>query len=405
MKTTRKIITVSVLGMMVLLASCNKETLSGRSSGGMNDEPPAGKSVSIIQTKRDFAAEVLARCMANYPDAYQQLNNVIAVVRSYGVDEHIYVHDILHREHSKFIPDWLEIGDLVAAIQEAELIANCEVEGEMYCGDLQLYWPYHEDWDNVTPPVVVFEPEVFGTPFVRGFGMNGGQLTEDPSIPTATMDYDKNSYLVIKLAEFPYTYYPRFVDGEFSKDGITWVRPTDVMGESGNWCYVDQVTGKDTLVEASVIGFQSSGTQHDSEFFGGGSEFVLTFANLDEEGTKNTHTYRLTMSRGEIEEEKTIHFDRQFTFYPSWIRECPDVYYRLYEEDSFGIPFDIDVNLSFGDASVSFELSGNYSDDEISSGYIGRDNYMNSCKLGNNGFGFSGEVVFFKARLFQPSAF
>ena len=100
MKTTRKIITVSVLGMMVLLASCNKETLSGRSSGGMNDEPPAGKSVSIIQAKRDFAAEVLARCMANYPDAYQQLNNVIAVVRSYGVDEHIYVHDILHREHS-----------------------------------------------------------------------------------------------------------------------------------------------------------------------------------------------------------------------------------------------------------------------------------------------------------------
>lgn len=77
MKTTRKIIAVSVLGMMVLLASCNKETLSGRSSGGMNDEPPAGKSVSIIQAKRDFAAEVLARW-----------------------DEHIYVHDILHREHS-----------------------------------------------------------------------------------------------------------------------------------------------------------------------------------------------------------------------------------------------------------------------------------------------------------------
>lgn len=356
---------------------------------------------------------MLAMSLANHPDAYAQLNDVIAMVRSYGVDENIYVYDILHREHSKFIPAHLEIEELVNAINEAELLANCGVEGRPYFDNLQLYWPYHNDWDRVTPPVVVFEPETIDFTEITGFKFPmeyNPTIMENPAgimlidIDVQKMDYDENSYIIIKQAEFPYTHYPRFVDGEFTKDSITWIRPTDVIGLTGDWCYVDHVVGPDTLVKASAIGFQSSGNQHDSWFFGGGSEFALTMAHIKDDGTQKAYTYRFEMSRDDIDSERTIQFEGGFIFHPNWTRDGSEVYYRLFEEDAGGSSFDFNINLSYQGASVTVGLSGNTVDDEIASGYLYRDDYMNSCRSGNNGYDFSGETVFFKAELYQPSS-
>lgn len=412
MEKSIRYISTLFLAVSFVLVSCQKETGANISAG--DDSAFAGKALSLDSEQRQHAAQMLAMSLANHPDAYAQLNDVIATVRSYGVDENIYVYDILHRQYSKFIPAHLEIDMLVLAIQEAELLANCGVEGQPYFDNLQLYWPYHNDWDRVTPPVVVFEPEAISIPMVTGFEItdfhpgelihNIEDLVRGVEIDVHKMDYDENSYIVIKQAEFPYTHYPRFVDGEFTKDGITWIRPTDVIGLTGDWCYVDHVVGPDTLVKASAIGFKSSGNQHDSWFFGGGSEFALTMAHIKDDGTQKAYTYRFEMSRDDIDSERTIQFEGGFIFHPNWTRDGSEVYYRLFEEDAGGSSFNFNINLSYQGASVSVGLSGNTVDDEIAIGYLYRDDYMNSCRSGNNGYDFSRETVFFKAELYQPSS-
>lgn len=411
MKKSIRYISTLFLAVSFVLVSCQKETGANISTG--DDSAIAGKALSLDPEQRQHAAQMLAMSLANHPDAYAQLNDVIAMVRSYGVDENIYVYDILHREHSKFIPAHLEIEELVNAINEAELLANCGVEGRPYFDNLQLYWPYHNDWDRVTPPVVVFEPETIDFTEITGFKFPmeyNPTIMENPAgitlidIDVQKMDYDENSYIIIKQAEFPYTRYPRFVDGEFTKDSITWIRPTDVIGLTGDWCYVDHVVGPDTLVKASAIGFQSSGNQHDSWFFGGGSEFALTMAHIKDDGTQKAYTYRFEMSRDDIDSERTIQFEGGFIFHPNWTRDGSEVYYRLFEEDAGGSSFDFNINLSYQGASVTVGLSGNTVDDEIATGYLYRDDYMNSCRSGNNGYDFSGETVFFKAELYQPSS-
>lgn len=411
MKKSIRYISTLFLAVSFVLVSCQKETGANISTG--DDSAFAGKALSLDPEQRQHAAQMLAMSLANHPDAYAQLNDVIAMVRSYGVDENIYVYDILHREHSKFIPAHLEIEELVNAINEAELLANCGVEGRPYFDNLQLYWPYHNDWDRVTSPVVVFEPETIDFTEITGFKFPmeyNPTIMENPAgimlidIDVQKMDYDENSYIIIKQAEFPYTHYPRFVDGEFTKDNITWIRPTDVIGLTGDWCYVDHVVGPDTLVKATAIGFQSSGNQHDSWFFGGGSEFALTMAHIKDDGTQKAYTYRFEMSRDDIDDERTIQFEGGFIFHPNWTRDGSEVYYRLFEEDAGGSSFDFNINLSYQGASVTVGLSGNTVDDEIATGYLYRDDYMNSCRSGNNGYDFSGETVFFKAELYQPSS-
>lgn len=411
MKKSIRYISTLFLAVSFVLVSCQKETGANISTG--DDSAIAGKALSLDPEQRQHAAQMLAMSLANHPDAYAQLNDVIAMVRSYGVDENIYVYDILHREHSKFIPAHLEIEELVNAINEAELLANCGVEGRPYFDNLQLYWPYHNDWDRVTPPVVVFEPETIDFTEITGFKFPmeyNPTIMENPAgitlidIDVQKMDYDENSYIIIKQAEFPYTHYPRFVDGEFTKDSITWIRPTDVIGLTGDWCYVDHVVGPDTLVKASAIGFKSSGNQHDSWFFGGGSEFALTMAHIKDDGTQKAYTHRFEMSRGDISDRRLIQFEEGFIFHPNWTRDDSEVYYRLFEEDAGGSSFDFNINLSYQGASVTVGLSGNTVDDEIATGYLYRDDYMNSCRSGNNGYDFSEETVFFKAELYQPSS-
>ena len=204
-------------------------------------------------------------------------------------------------------------------------------------------------------------------------------------------------------ADFPYTIYPSFVDGEFTNNGVTWIRRSNVYDEEGNLCYVNETNGTDTLVEASLISFKSNGDQYDSWLFGGGSEFVFATAYATIDSTSHTNLFRIDMTRNEIKNHATRVLDAIVC--PEWDKDCKDLYFRLWEEDAAGISGTLSIKLSYKSDSIAATLNIKSTDDLIASGYWNRNSYINSCLTGDNIQLLSANIIRKKIRLYSSVSF
>lgn len=385
----------------LLLGSCDKS--ESDTENQTQEVVGSVKYLALSDTQRETIAQQLALSMALNPGSFTELNNAIDVIYEYGVDEFIYVYDILHPNLSRFINATLNISNLSAAIQNSNIIVNCGVSQIQYYDNLQLYWPYHDDWDGMTTPIIVFEPAISNaTTTVNGYKLVGNTIVE-VSIKVADMDHDNNSYVIIREADFPYTIYPSFVDGEFTNNGVTWIRRSNVYDEEGNLCYVNETNGTDTLVEASLISFKSNGDQYDSWLFGGGSEFVFATAYATIDGISHTNLFRLDMTRKEIKNCTTKVLDAIVC--PEWDKDCKDLYFRLWEEDAAGTPGTLSIKLSYKSDSISATLNIKSTDDLIASGYWNRNSYINSCLTGDNNHSLSNNKIWKKIRLYSSVSF
>ena len=384
------------------VTSCEKTDKDILSASNNNDESFCEKLSPLLtdNVRRSIAKQFAATLSLNTA-ATAELHNAIDIAYQYGVDEFIYVYDSLVQQNSKFLGSNVSLTNIRNVVMSSNIINLCRVNNYPYVGNLQFYWPYHDDWDGVTPPYVIFEPLITNSNVVMGYRAING-VVDSLQFVVSDMDNSKASVIVIKEAEFPYTIYPSFKDGVFTQNGVTWIRRTVVTGINGVVCFDDQsAQDKDTLVEATTLFFKSSTHQYDSWFFGGGSEFMFSFAVAYIDSTSNVYQYKLEMTRKQIRNGAIVSMEN--LIHPNWNKQCPGVYYRLAEEDANGTSGSLSIKLAFKNDSISANISIKSTDDEIGKSYFERNDYIGKCLSGSNSYNLgNGELLYVKTRLYPP---
>ena len=397
-------IAVTIASVFILtFCSCNKQgdVIQNKEYTTTND----AKTLILTNAQRDIIAQNFALAMGQHPNSYTELYNAISHVHYYGVDEIVYLYDIIHPELSVFLPSSQPLTNLTEAIIASNLLIDCNVLNSPYLGQLQFYWPYMDDWDHLVSPIIIFEPTNSDNTIVHGYKYVNNTVQEI-NIKISTLDeLLSNTCIIIKEAEINYNIYPDFKNGVFTKNGITWLRPTDVVGQDGTLSYEDQTTNSDTVFEASFYKFMSSGTQYDSWFFGGGSEYALTIARLLPNGVPDTCTFMFTLTRKEIKHQIPKNLENPKLIHPNWMRNCEHIHYRFFEYDGGGSVDSIQVGFSYEGTSISTYIKIRSTDDLIENNTLLRDTFFNWCQTtGNNNQSLGGnEVFWFKMRAYSPT--
>lgn len=155
----------------MLLAVCLLVCASACSHGRRDVETPAPKS---LMTRRDVAA-----MLASLPIGTAQLSEVhcaVSASASNGYDEEYMMRDLLSvpgagvgddkTSSTKAAEQWKDplkdmIADYLASRVAATKASAADVQAyldELSASGLQIYWPYSEDWDGITMPLVTFDP-------------------------------------------------------------------------------------------------------------------------------------------------------------------------------------------------------------------------------------------------------
>ena len=383
MKKNIKFFAVAIAAIMTIgsiaFISCDKEKENNYSNERYIANDNASKTITLSDAQRLNYAQLLATKMSLHPYSYKELNYAISVVNSYGVDEHLAFFDILYTQESKFLLPNIPISNLRNALVETRIAEDCGLTHDNFYGNLQLYWPYHDNWDDTTTPVIIFIPVNENATTVTGYRCYPGGTAKQIQVDESSITKDGIPCIIINEGEFSYNDYPNFKEGECSHNGITWGRTDD---SSAVEPYINTVQpGHDTITMARSYKFLNSRHQYDN-WLAGGSEFFITVARVKETGITDTTQYVIEQTRKEIDNGTPA--DIELFFSHNWKTAFGDVYYYFVEHDDWGVSASFDIDLSYSGSTVSAHIKTNSTDDFIASDYIPRYEFLTKCSTGNN---------------------
>lgn len=395
MKKSSKFLAVAIAAIMTIgsiaFISCNKEKENNYSNERYIANDNASKTITLSDVQRLNYAQLLATKMSLHPYSYKELNYAISVVNSYGVDEHLAFFDVLSTSVSKFLLPNTPLSDLRSALTETGIVSDCGLTPENYYGNLQLYWPYHDNWDDTTTPVIIFIPVDENATTVTGYRCYPGGTATPIQIDESSITKDNVPCIIINEGEFGYNEYPNFRGGERSCNDITWGRTNDSSIVDP---YINTVQpGYDTTTRALSYKFLNSGHQFDN-WLAGGSEFLVTLARLNEIGSYDTVRYAIEMTREEIDNRTPA--DIEMIFYHDWKRAYKNIYYYFVEHDDWGFRTTVDADLTLGNSTISAHLTISTTDDFIAADFIPRYDYITKCQLGYNNYLWGQEKFFIR---------
>lgn len=186
-----------VLLTMVFLSSCSK---SGSHSSYLlaTDQGDSEKTVCLSLGQ-------MARIFAALPIGQEQMQEVFSAVKgssSMGYDEEYTMKQLLTSPGTGVGENAVKAGtdyarplrDLLAEYLHANHDTKAggtppdEILSQLELSDYQIYWPYSEDWDNSSMPIITFDPG-YGSEYNEGYRL---RRTSDGQIVTDTIYVDES---------------------------------------------------------------------------------------------------------------------------------------------------------------------------------------------------------------------
>lgn len=241
---------------------------------------------------------------------------------------------------------------------------------EIFDEYLQIYWPYSDNWDGQTAPVIVYAPEnindlkAYGYRVGNDFGILKTVLVNEEYCQT-------HPVWIINESETAYSDLPNFNNGErISRKGIYFSTP------NVNTNYRDTTYQETEGIMTLKLGKVKSTKNHDS-WVAGGSEYSFRFGYLAntnltcEADTSNCDKLlskiRVTFKRGEI--KSGVEKEMNSVAVSEWPLNLYDVVLKVVEEDpgKENQTYDTKVSITWRSKDYGFDISipfGNH-DDEI----------------------------------------
>lgn len=234
---------------------------------------------------------------------------------------------------------------------------------------LEIYWPYSDNWDGSTTPVVAYAPANLSSLNAEGYILINGSLQK----VTVNEEYCMNHPVwLITENETPYTLLPKFTNGEIvSPDGILY--STNSNAPTSNGFYPSLPNPNESTnysikepVATVLLGYVRSEKNHDS-WLAGGSEYVFRFmslTNTDLTCESDTSKCVPDLARTKVcftrkEIKNKTQKDLGAIAVSDWKKSLDNIVMTLVEEDggSNGTPFEATINVTYAGQKYGIEVS------------------------------------------------
>ncbi|MDE5585068.1 MAG: hypothetical protein K2I92_01865 [Muribaculaceae bacterium] len=230
---------------------------------------------------------------------------------------------------------------------------------------LEIYWPYSDNWDGVTTPVVAYAPKSLSALHTIGYIYTKMGVPTQVRVDEAYCQ--QHPVWLITESETPYSLLPNFAKGEtVSSDGIYY---SPCSGSSFSPTVpIDSIRMTDiTTIITLRLGTVRSEKNHDS-WIAGGSEYLFSFASLDNANLRNeadtvncSRTIcktKISFTRKEIDKKTTK--ELKSVVVSDWQKNLDNIAMTLVEEDPGGSkkePYEAKLTVTYKGQTYGFDIS------------------------------------------------
>jgi len=348
-----------ICGVICLFISCNNDDI--KMDEVVNDNLENSIPVSNLQ--------VIAELVANIVDngiVLEEVKQGVEMSKFFGLDEELRFTDILQPKESKMFRS-------SSANQLSQILRSLfndhkpftlrssgdELETFVLDNNVQIYWPYSENWDGKEIPVVTFNNGSKNANNVTAYK----KVTDDngfSSIEKITVNEEyakKHPVWVINENDLSYDDLPDFMNGEFEKNGVFF--------------YSETASKKTTSFRASnsALMLESlQATKQYDDWLNGGSEFEFKLSQplAPSYSTSGNNVYRISISRSDISNKKT--FYPNYPLNTNWTVEQVQNGLKIVETDTGGSKnwsFNLGVKILGEDLSIAASIPYGSNDDHL----------------------------------------
>lgn len=322
----------------------------------------------------------IAQLLASIPLTKEIVNEVFLATQDgieNGLEESYYFADVLSDSSSaKSVSraSWESnesfLGrELRSALNKSRSDSRIDADLLLY-GDYQIYWPYSENWDRKTRPIITFVPKDDNQLW------NYGYKQTDNGFDTIIVDekyMESNPVWIVNKADFSYDELPNFNNNEFIKNGISYCPRKMVYEESQNHT---MTRSAGTPVYTVYLGKLKSEKQYDS-VWSGGSEFAIRMGAIEnmeitsEDQVKSENArinyVRVCRSRNDIKKKLWAELTG-CVLSSDWQPNENNAAFSIYEEDqgsSKNYEANLSVNILGKNIGFSIKMPYGSHDDKI----------------------------------------
>lgn len=294
-KTTKLILT----GLLFIFAlvSCDK-----------NEVEIANKSTDTYSASTDENINFLTNILSlecNNHQLIKEVHDNVTKSMEYGLEESMYTDVILNDSTKAVRSEILNRSNDIKKSKQYKSKSNIfSIRG------LEIYWPYSEDWDGKSTPVIVKYPsdekslnDEYYTAYRYTQKKNGEQTIDSLLV---NEEYSKKHPVwIVKTSNISDIDLYHIFNGENTTNGIHYIPRKSKKKQTQNASYVSNI---DNVAETRINSIQST-VQHDT-WINGGSEYILYwFFPTNSFGLAEHHTEQIQLSRKEISKGATRNLD------------------------------------------------------------------------------------------------
>ncbi|MDR0732633.1 MAG: hypothetical protein LBF08_01035 [Dysgonamonadaceae bacterium] len=351
-----------IFALPIILYNCSNED-------AVNEKHVATTAVTPDGAKMQTVAKLLSGLTTNQEIATEVRAGVERSL-TYGLDEELRFTDILQPKRSRLGENNL-LAESVKNLLDDHNATNGlrssgnDLEAFLLNENVQIYWPYSENWDGEETPVITFDPGTENADKVIAYKII--------KLPDGTTGVDslivdeayamKHPVWVINKNDVDYEDLPDFANEEYEKNGVLF--HSKLSQEK-----MDNVLRS----SSSPSGYEFrlgtvQATKHHDDWVNGGSEFEFkcTFPLAPSYSTSGSTTIRKDIARKHINSNGTV-FPINMPLNTNWREDQIHNGVKIIESDGGGVnycEFDLDVSILGKQVEVKGKIPYGSSDDEL----------------------------------------
>lgn len=321
----------------ILFSSCEKDYVTDV----IQNEQFAEKNImdSIVMSDLLPIASLLSHISINN-DICKEVHEAVSSATDNGLEESYYFQEILKEENNKITTrsgNPSALGTLIknyftnSTTRSADADAiNLELLAK---SDIQIYWPYSEDWDGKTLPVITYAPENEDQEWNYAYKRNGDKID---TIIVNEEYMEKNPVWIINKSDISYEDLPNFSLKQKNKNNVLFLSKSNEKID--NLHYTTRAAGEP--VYTVYLGQFMAEKQYD-KVWSGGSEFAIQMGAIENmqiesiqqlSSTNPQVTYlRITRSRKDIKKKRWITLNSVLS--SDWYPNENNAAFMIHEED------------------------------------------------------------------------
>ena len=224
----KKLFYPAIFIMAIAFSSCEKDYVTDVTQ----NEQFAEKNIreSIGTSDLSSIASILSHISINN-DICKEVHEAVSSATDNGLDESYYFQEILKEGNNKIATrsgNPSSLGTLIKNYFANPITRSADADAInldlLAKSDIQIYWPYSEDWDGKTLPAITYAPEDEDQEWNYAYKKNGDKID---TIIVNEEYMEKNPVWIINKSDISYEDLPNFSLKQNVKNNVLFLSKTN----------------------------------------------------------------------------------------------------------------------------------------------------------------------------------